>query len=164
MSLCLHTWGRSSHLPFSQRATTKRQENPALCQFSHSVRKGTGQKLFNMLMASVRHNPQTSGTSLHQCPSKIKSLTHSNQYLNYRFKLALFCFTSNPNCFPSRIDPLREGISAPYATAYPRQARPLACPCEHQGTESCRGFASSKPQNNIFNTVELDSFFCWRSL
>lgn len=79
----------------------KRQETPPCLQISHSLCKGTGQKLFNMLMSSIKHNPQTSATSLHECPSKIKSLTNSNQYFHYCFKLAAFCFTSNPNCFLS---------------------------------------------------------------
>lgn len=83
------------------------QDKTESLQFSHSLCKGAGCKLFNMLMSSVKHNPQTSGASLHWCPSKTQSLTNSNQYFNYRIKLAPFCFTSNPNCFLSTRRPAR---------------------------------------------------------
>lgn len=113
----------------------------------------------------ISHNPQTSGTSLEQCPCKIKSLTNSNQYFHYRIKLAFFCFTSNPNCFLSTNWPAQGSDlnTICHCLPKPNQLTCLSLSTPGQGAESCHGFASSKPQNNIFNTVEPDRFLCWRS-
>lgn len=113
----------------------------------------------------ISHNPQTSGTSLEQCPCKIKSLTNSNQYFHYRIKLAFFCFTSNPNCFLSTNWPAQGSDlnTICHCLPKPNQLTYLSLSTPGQGAESCHGFASSKPQNNIFNTVEPDRFLCWRS-
>lgn len=149
-----------------QSSASPKAEYPPYLQLSHSLCTGTGHKLLHMLMSSVRHNPQTSGTSLEQCPCKIKSLTNSNQYFHYCIKLALFCFTSNPNCFLSTNWPAQGSDlnTICHCLPKPNQLTCLSLSTPGQGTESCHGFASSKPQNNIFNTVEPDRFLCWGSL
>lgn len=160
--LCLHTWAGGRDVCPSKGCQPKGRDTHSLC-------KGTGHHLLNMLMSSVRHNlhhPQTSGTSLQQCPSKIKSLTNSNQYFHYCIKLALFCFASNPNCFLSANWPAQGSDlnTICHCLPKPSQLTCLSLSTPGQGTESCHGFASSKPQNNIFNTVVPDRFLCCESL
>lgn len=118
-----------------------------------------GCKLFNTLMSN---NPQTSGTSLHQCPSKTQTLTNANQYFNYCIKLAPFCFTSNLNCFLSTnwsdqetdLNTICHCISIPAYLFVLVKAHIAA-------TDR---LASSKTQKSIFNTAVLERCLCWWSL